>query len=84
MNKEIIDDLLFKFPVLEIALQAGTISIKMVREMLDVDRYYMQDLYKKLVMARAVIGVSSSTFKGTPELLAYLKERAENVKTNGN
>lgn len=81
LDKKIIDPILEKYPLLEIVLQAGVVSIKMVREMLGVDRWFMQDeIYPKLILARAVQGVSSSTFKASPEMLAYLKERNGDAK----
>ena len=43
--------------------------------MLDIDRYLMQDIYKKLIQAGAVVGVSSSCFRASPAMLEYLKER---------
>jgi hypothetical protein len=35
----------------------------------------MDDIYKKLLLAQAVVGVSSSCFKATPLLVQYIKER---------
>lgn len=64
-----------KYPKLEVALLAGVVSMKMIRELIDVDRWLMQDIYKQLVMAGAVEGTSSSCFKATKECRAYLQER---------
>lgn len=72
-----VQGILKKYPELEIALRAGVVSIKMVRELLDIDRYLMNDIYKELMKAGAVIGVSSSCFRASPELLDFLKTRKE-------
>lgn len=69
------EKVLESFPVLSIALQSGVVSMKMVRELMDVDRWIMQDIYKELVLAGAVVGVSSSTFKASPAMLKYLREK---------
>lgn len=64
-----------KYPKLEVALLAGVVSMKMIRELIDVDRWLMQDIYKQLVMAGAVEGTSSSCFRATKECRVYLQER---------
>ena len=75
-----------KYPQLEIALRAGVVSMKMVRELIDVDRWLMQDIYKQLVVAGAVEGVSSSCFKASKPCKVYLQERAirKGVEEDGN
>lgn len=75
LNEEVVDRLVSKYPELEISLLAGVVSMKMIRELIDVDRWLMQDIYKELVMAGAVEGVSSSCFKASPECRVYLQER---------
>jgi len=77
LDTKVVDSILNEYPVLEIALQSGVVSIKMVRELINVDRWYMQDLYKQLVIAGAVMGVSTSAFRGTQQLLQYLKVRVK-------
>ena len=81
-----IDKLMDKYPQLEIALRAGVVSMKMVRELIDVDRWLMQDIYKQLVVAGAVEGVSSSCFKASKPCKVYLQERAirKGVEEDGN
>jgi hypothetical protein len=74
-DKEVVEKILAKYPDLEIALLAGVVSMKMVRELIDIDRWLMQDLYKELVLARAVVGVSSSCFRATTELREFLADR---------
>ena len=60
--------------------------MKMVRELIDVDRWLMQDIYKQLVVAGAVEGVSSSCFKASKPCKVYLQERAirKGVEEDGN
>lgn len=76
LDKGVVDKLMDKYPQLEVALRAGVVSMKMVRELIDIDRWLMQDIYKKLVMAGAVEGVSSSCFKASKPCKVYLQERA--------
>lgn len=76
LDRQIVDKLMDKYPQLETALRAGVVSMKMVRELIDVDRWLMQDIYKQLVLAGAVEGVSSSCFKASKECRVYLQERA--------
>lgn len=79
---EMIEPLLQKYPDLIIALRAGVVSLKMTRELLDIDRYLMNDLYKTLMKAGAVVGVSSSCFRATPAMSEYLKSRGESNDNN--
>lgn len=79
-DSEKVENLILKYPELAIALRAGVVSMKMVRELLDVDRYLMLDIYKELVKAGAVVGVSSSCFRASPMMMEYLKERDSNEK----
>lgn len=76
LSKQTVDKLMDRYPQLEIALRAGVVSMKMVRELIDVDRWLMQDIYKELVLAGAVEGVSSSCFKASKNCRLYLQERA--------
>jgi site-specific DNA-adenine methylase len=64
-------------PKLEIFIGAGTISLRMAREILGVDRYYMYDLFKELVLAGAIVACSGNTFRATTELKDFLKQRRQ-------
>lgn len=75
LKTDIVEEILTKYPELGVVLRAGVVSIKLTREMLDIDRYLMQDIYKKLIQAGAVVGVSSSCFRASPAMLEYLKTR---------
>ena len=78
MDKQVVDKWLTKYPKLETFIAAGTISLKMAREIIDVDRYFMYDIYKELVVAGAIMPSGSNGWRATVELKEYLKERGEN------
>lgn len=73
------EEILVRYPTLAVVLSAGVVSLKMVREVLDIDRWLMQDLYKELMLAGAVEGTSSSCFRATKLAKKYLSERRVKV-----
>lgn len=75
MDKQVVDRWLTRYPKLETFIAAGTISLKMAREIIDVDRYFMYDIYKELVVAGAIIPSGSNGWRATKELKEYLRER---------
>ncbi len=75
MDRERLEKVLERYPLLATLLLAGVLSFKMTRELLDIDRWLMQDVYKELILAEAVVGTSSSCFKATPSCILYLQER---------
>lgn len=75
MDREKLEKVLERYPLLATLLLAGVLSFKMTRELLDIDRWLMQDVYKELILAEAVVGTSSSCFKATASCLLYLQER---------
>ena len=77
LNKDIVLKWFEKYPKLETFIGAGTISLKMAREILDVDRYFMYDMFLELVTAGAVTASGGSGFRATPSLQAFLRERRE-------
>lgn len=77
MDKQVVDRWLTRYPKLETFIAAGTISLKMAREIIDVDRYFMYDIYKELVVAGAIIPSGSNGWRATKELKEYLREREE-------
>lgn len=77
LNKDIVLKWFEKYPKLETFIGAGTISLKMAREILDVDRYFMYDMFLELVQAGAVVASGGSGFRATKALQALLKERRE-------
>lgn len=74
MDKVIVDKWLQQYPKLENFMDAGTISLKMAREILDVDRWFMYDMFKEFVVAGAVKACGNNSWRATPELREYLKE----------
>lgn len=75
MNKKVVDKWFERYPKLETFIGAGTISLKMARKILDVDRYFMFDIFCELVEAGAVYKSGSNNFRATKDLQQYLDER---------
>lgn len=80
MDVKVVEKWLDRYPKLENFMDAGTISLKMAREIIDVDRYFMYDIFKELVVAGAVTASGSNSWRATKELKAYLKQRREKNK----
>ena len=70
-----------KYPKLETFIGAGTISLKMAREILDVDRYFMYDIFLELVQAGAVTASGCNGFRATKPMQAYLRERRAQARS---
>lgn len=66
-----------KYPKLEYFIDAGTVSLKAAREILDVDRYFMYDIFKELLVAGAVTSSGNNCWRATPELRELMKKRRE-------
>lgn len=79
MDEQVVLKWLERYPKLENFIDAGTISLKMAREILDVDRYFMYDVYKELVVAGALISCGNNSWRATPALKEFLKRRRVNV-----
>ena len=77
---EVVLKWLNKYPTLETFIGAGTISLKMAREIIGVDRWYMYDMYCELVQAGAVTPSGSNCFRATKALQALLRERRDNIE----
>ena len=80
MDELVVKKWLNNFPDLEKFIDAGTISLKMAREILDIDRYLMSTIFKELLVAKAVVACGSNMWRATPELKAYLKTRRGTLK----
>lgn len=74
-DKEKVNRILDNYPQLEVVLSGGMVSKKLCRELLDIDRWQMDDIYKELIVAGAVKGVSSSTFRAKEDTLLLIRER---------
>lgn len=83
MDIVVVEKWLDRYPKLENFMDAGTISLKMAREILDVDRYFMYDMFLEFVTAGAVTASGSNSWRATKELKDFLKQRREQSK-NGN
>ena len=71
----VVDKWLDRYPKLENFMDAGTISLKMAREILEVDRWFMYDMYLELIQAGAVTASGNNSWRATKDLKEYLKER---------
>jgi hypothetical protein len=81
MDKAVAEKWLTRYPKLENFIAAGTISLKAAREILEVDRYFMYDIYKELLAGGVVTASGTNAWRATAELKEYLKERKENADT---
>lgn len=79
-DKVKVERILDKYPQLEIVMSSGMVSKKLCRELLDLDKWLMDDLYKELLLAGAVKGISSSMFRAKDDTLALIKQRREAKK----
>ena len=70
-----VEKILNKYPQLEIILSSGMVSKKLCREVLDIDKWLMDEIYKELLLAGAVKGTSSSSFRAKEDTLTLIKER---------
>lgn len=70
-----VEKILDKYPQLEIVMLGGMVSKKLCRELLDIDRWLMDDVYKELLLAGAISGTSSSSFRAKADTLTLIKER---------
>ena len=81
LNKEVVLKWFEKYPKLESFIGAGTISLKMSREILDVDRYFMYDIFCELVEAGAITPSGSNGFRATKQLQDFLRERRADARS---
>jgi glycerol-3-phosphate dehydrogenase len=70
-----LEEQLEKYPGLDYILLGGVVSSKLCRTILDIDKWLMDDLKKDLLMALCIKGISNSTFRAVPEVIAYIQER---------
>lgn len=81
MDVKVVEKWLERYPKLANFMDAGTISLKMAREIIDVDRWFMYDIFKELIEARAVTASGSNSWRATKELKDYLKQRREQERS---
>lgn len=77
LNTDVVLKWFNKYPKLETFIGAGTISLKLAREILEVDRWFMYDMYTELVSAGAVTPSGSNGFRATKEMQAFLRQRRD-------
>lgn len=82
LNKEVVLKYFAKYPKFETFIGAGTISLKMAREILDLDRYLMYEIFCDLITAGAVTASGANGFRATKQLQAFLRERREEARFN--
>lgn len=78
-DRTAVSKILDRYPQLEIILSSGMVSKKLCRELLDVDRWLMDDIYKELLLAGAIKGTSSSSFRAKDDTLELIRERMGRV-----
>lgn len=74
-DREKVEKILDRYPRLEIVLSGGMVSKKLCRELLDIDKWLMDDVYKDLLLAGAIKGISSSAFRAKDDTLMLIRER---------
>lgn len=79
-DREKVEAIFNKYPQLEIVLSGGMVSRKLCRELLDIDKWLMDEIYKELILAGAVKGTSSSSFRAKEDTLTLIKERRARAK----
>lgn len=72
-----VERILNNYPQLEVIMSSGMVSKKLCRELLDIDKWLMDDLYKDLLLAGAIKGTSSSMFRAKEDTLELIRERRE-------
>lgn len=77
-DKEKVEKILNRYPTLEVLLLGGMVSKKSCREILDIDKYLMDDIYNDLMRAGAIKGSSSSMFRAKEDTITLIKERRKN------
>ena len=70
-----VEKILDNYPQLEIILSSGMVSKKLCREVLDIDKWLMDDIYKDLLLAGAIKGTSSSSFRAKEDTITLIRAR---------
>ena len=81
LDKPIVLKYFEKYPKFETFIGAGTISLKMAREILDIDRWMMYDIFCELVTAGAVTSSGANGFRATKQLQVFLRERRAQARS---
>ena len=70
-----VEKILDNYPQLEIILSSDMVSKKLCREVLDIDKWLMDDIYKDLLLAGAIKGTSSSSFRAKEDTITLIRAR---------
>ena len=81
LNKDVVLKYFDKYPKFETFIGAGTISLKMSREILDIDRWLMYEIFCELVTAGAVTASGANGFRATKQLQTFLRERRAEARS---
>lgn len=73
-NEQKVREILTKHPNLKIAFRAGLISRRLCRDMLEITKWDMDDLYIDLIRAGAIKVLSSSAFRATEDTMAIIAQ----------
>ena len=66
-----------KHPRLQNFIDAGIITNKRARDILEIDRWLMDEIYNELLQIGAIRATSGNSWRATDELQAYMKEKRE-------
>ncbi|OQA51148.1 MAG: hypothetical protein BWY47_00195 [Bacteroidetes bacterium ADurb.Bin302] len=73
LNTKEVDKFIEKYPQLKQLLRSGSLTPKVTRIILDIDRWLMEELYAQMLLAGAIKGYASGSFRATEECLEYLE-----------
>lgn len=73
-NEEKVRQILQAHPNLIIAFKAGLISRRLCREMLEITKWEMDDLYIDLIRAGAIKVLSSSAFRASNDTMQLIAQ----------
>jgi hypothetical protein len=75
MDVKVLEKYLTKYPKLEVVIIAGVLSKKQVREIIDADKWQMDDMVTDLILAECIKLCSGGSFRANREVVEYIHER---------
>lgn len=79
LNRESVDTVLNKYPMLAVVLKAGLLNRKTLVGTLDIDIWIADEICNALVLAGAIEFKSNRNFLATDEMREYLKQKYEEL-----
>lgn len=79
MDKKVVDKWFTQYPDLVKFIDAGIISLKSARMILDTNRYIVEEMYNELLVAGAIRGAGHAQWRATPELKEYVTQYRKEV-----